>query len=52
MVLEGDGRAAATARAHLSSRLQQLAGAAGQFSDRLSMRHFSHTSRDAQALAT
>ena len=52
MVLEGDGPAAAAARVHLASRLQQLAAAAGQFSDRLSMRHFSHTSGDAQALAT
>jgi uncharacterized circularly permuted ATP-grasp superfamily protein/uncharacterized alpha-E superfamily protein len=52
MVLEGDGPAAATARLHLASRLKQLASAAGLFSDRLSMRHFSHTSRDAQALAT
>jgi len=52
MVLEGDGPAAAAARLHLAARLQQLAAAAGQFSDRLSMRHFSHTSRDSQALAT
>ena len=40
------------ARLHLAARLQQLAVAAGQFSDRLSMRHFSHTSLDSQALAT
>jgi uncharacterized alpha-E superfamily protein len=52
LVLEGDGPAAAAARVHLASRLQQLASAAGQFSDRLSMRHFSHTSLDSQALAT
>ncbi len=35
MVLEGDGPAAAAARLHLAARLQQLAIAAGQFSDRL-----------------
>ncbi|HTY93885.1 MAG TPA: circularly permuted type 2 ATP-grasp protein [Steroidobacteraceae bacterium] len=52
MVLEGDGPAAAAARAHLASRLQRLANAAGALSDRLSMRHFSHTSLDSQALAT
>ena len=52
LVLEGDGPAAAAARLHLAARLQQLASAAGQFSDRLSMRHFSHTSLDSQALAT
>jgi uncharacterized circularly permuted ATP-grasp superfamily protein/uncharacterized alpha-E superfamily protein len=52
MVLEGDGPAAAAARLHLAARLQQLAIAAGQFSDRLSMRYFSHTSLDSQALAT
>ncbi len=51
MVLEGDGPAAAAARQHLAARLQQLAGAAGQVSDRLSMRHFSHTSLDSQALS-
>jgi uncharacterized alpha-E superfamily protein len=52
LVLEGDGPAAAAARLHLAARLQQLAGAAAQFSDRISMRHFSHTSLDSQALAT
>jgi uncharacterized circularly permuted ATP-grasp superfamily protein/uncharacterized alpha-E superfamily protein len=52
LVLEGDGPAAADARLHLAARLQQLALAAGQLSDRLSMRHFSHTSLDSQALAT
>jgi len=52
MVLEGDGPAASAARLHLATRLQQLATAAAQFSDRLSMRHFSHTSLDSQALAT
>jgi uncharacterized circularly permuted ATP-grasp superfamily protein/uncharacterized alpha-E superfamily protein len=52
MVLEGDGPAAAAARAQLAARLQQLASSAGQFSDRLSMRHFSHTGLDSQALAT
>jgi uncharacterized circularly permuted ATP-grasp superfamily protein/uncharacterized alpha-E superfamily protein len=51
-VLEGDGPAAAAARLNLAGRLQQLALAAGQFSDRLSMRHFSHTSLDSQAVAT
>jgi uncharacterized alpha-E superfamily protein len=52
MVLEGDGPAAAAARVHLAARLQKLATAAGQFSERLSMRQFSHTSLDSQALAT
>ena len=52
LVLEGDGPAAAAARVHLAQRLQELALAGGQFSDRLSMRHFSHTSLDSQALAT
>jgi uncharacterized circularly permuted ATP-grasp superfamily protein/uncharacterized alpha-E superfamily protein len=52
LVLEGDGPAAAAARLLLASRLQQLAAAAAQFSDRLSMRHFSHTSLDSQAVAT
>jgi uncharacterized circularly permuted ATP-grasp superfamily protein/uncharacterized alpha-E superfamily protein len=52
LVLEGDGPAAGAARQHLAARLQQLANAAGQVSDRLSMRHFSHTSLDSQALST
>ncbi|HTV79001.1 MAG TPA: circularly permuted type 2 ATP-grasp protein [Steroidobacteraceae bacterium] len=52
LVLEGDGPAAAAARLQLAGRLQQLAAAAARFSDQLSMRHFSHTSLDAQALAT
>ncbi len=52
LVLEGDGPAAAAARQHLAARLEQLARAAAQVSDRLSMRHFSHTSLDSQALAT
>ncbi|HEX3838048.1 MAG TPA: circularly permuted type 2 ATP-grasp protein [Steroidobacteraceae bacterium] len=52
MVLEGDGPAAAAARLHLAARLQKLAAAAGRFSDRLSMRQFSHTSLDSHALAS
>jgi uncharacterized circularly permuted ATP-grasp superfamily protein/uncharacterized alpha-E superfamily protein len=52
LVLEGDGPAAAAARLHLAGRLQQLASAAAEASDRLSMRHFSHTGLDTQALST
>src|ERR1700733_15379644 len=52
LVLEGDGPAAAAARLHLAARLQQLASAAGRFSDQLSMRHFSHSGLDSHALAT
>jgi hypothetical protein len=33
-------------------RLSELAAAAGQLSDRLSMRHFAHTQLDSHALAT
>ena len=52
LVLEGDGPAAA-AGTSASGRAPAAAGRrGGQFSDRLSMRHFSHTSLDAQALAT
>jgi uncharacterized alpha-E superfamily protein len=52
MVLEGDGPAAAGARSHLAAQLRQLADAAGALSDRLSMRYFSHSGLDSQALAT
>ncbi|HTY48620.1 MAG TPA: circularly permuted type 2 ATP-grasp protein [Steroidobacteraceae bacterium] len=52
MLLEGDGPAAGEARAALAARLMGLAAAAGALSDRLSMRHFSHTDLGAQALAT
>jgi uncharacterized circularly permuted ATP-grasp superfamily protein/uncharacterized alpha-E superfamily protein len=50
--LEGDAPQAAQARANLAQRLRELALAAGQLSDRVSMRHFSHTGVDARALAT
>ena len=50
--LEKDGDAAKEARLALAGRLRELAFAAGQLSDRLSMRHFSHTGADVRALAT
>jgi uncharacterized alpha-E superfamily protein len=43
---------ACDARSRLASRLQALSGAAGQLSDRISMRYFSHTRQDARAFAT
>jgi uncharacterized circularly permuted ATP-grasp superfamily protein/uncharacterized alpha-E superfamily protein len=50
--LEGRDEAAAVARAGVADQLRALALAAGQLSDRLSSRHFSHTASDVRALAT
>ena len=50
--LEADGAEAEHARRAMSDRLRALSWAAGQLSDRLSLRHFSHITQDAQALAT
>jgi hypothetical protein len=51
-MLECDGAEAVEARLAMAARLRALGFAAGQLSDRLSLRHFSHISLDAQALAT
>ena len=50
--LEAEGAEADQARRSMAERLRALSWAAGQLSDRLSLRHFSHISQDAQALAT
>jgi uncharacterized circularly permuted ATP-grasp superfamily protein/uncharacterized alpha-E superfamily protein len=50
--LEGASEAAVEARRAVAGQLRVLAVAAGQLSDRLSMRHFSHTGADVRALAT
>ena len=50
--LEADTADAAEERQQLAHQLRGLAAVAGQLSDRLSMRHFSHTGADARALAT
>ncbi len=50
-VLEGAGYTAAGARQAFAQRLIALADAATQLSDRLSMRHFSHTEGDLQVVA-
>ena len=50
--LEADSADAAEERQQLAHQLRVLATTAGQLSDRLSMRHFSHTGADARALAT
>jgi uncharacterized circularly permuted ATP-grasp superfamily protein/uncharacterized alpha-E superfamily protein len=50
--LEADTPAAAEERLQLAHRLRELAAGAGLLSDRLSMRHFSHTGASARALAT
>jgi len=52
MALESDGAEAVQARQSMAERLRALGWAAGQLSDRLSLRHFSHITQDAQALAT
>ena len=52
MALEADGVEAVHARKSMAERLRALSWAAGQLSDRLSLRHFSHITQDAQALAT
>jgi uncharacterized circularly permuted ATP-grasp superfamily protein/uncharacterized alpha-E superfamily protein len=50
--LEADTPDAAEERQQLAHQLRALAAAAAQLSDRISMRHFSHTGADARALAT
>jgi uncharacterized circularly permuted ATP-grasp superfamily protein/uncharacterized alpha-E superfamily protein len=50
--LEAEGADAEQARRAMADRLRALGWAAGQLSDRLSLRHFSHITLDAQALAT
>jgi uncharacterized alpha-E superfamily protein len=50
--LEADTPAAAEERLQLAHRLRDLGLHAGQLSDRVSMRHFSHTGADARSLAT
>jgi uncharacterized alpha-E superfamily protein len=52
LTLDGDGQDASNARQSLATRLRALASSAGELSDRLSMRHFSHISLDLHALAT
>jgi len=49
LTLEDDGDAARAARQQLAARLLALQAAGAQLSDRLSMRHFSHTG-DAQSV--
>jgi uncharacterized circularly permuted ATP-grasp superfamily protein/uncharacterized alpha-E superfamily protein len=50
-VLEGVGYTAIAARQAFAQRLLALNDAATQLSNRLSMRHFSHTERDVQVVA-
>jgi uncharacterized circularly permuted ATP-grasp superfamily protein/uncharacterized alpha-E superfamily protein len=50
--LEADSAEAAEERQQLAHQLRELAIGAGHLSDRLSMRHFSHTGASARALAT
>lgn len=52
MALESDGPEAEEARKSMAERLRALSSAAGNLSDRLSLRHFSHIALDAQVLAT
>jgi len=52
VALEAADATAGTLRARLATRLNALGAAAAQLSDRISMRHFSHTGLDAQALAS
>jgi len=51
LTLEGDGDEAQASRRALAARLKALQGAGAQLSDRLSMRHFSHTD-DSQSVWT
>jgi len=51
-LLELQQEVAAEARQELAARLRKLAASAGQLSDHLSLRYFSHVSLDWQALAT
>jgi uncharacterized alpha-E superfamily protein len=50
--LERDAPEAALARESLAAQLGEFSASAGRLSDRLSMRHFSHTGDAAYALAT
>ncbi|HKE93730.1 MAG TPA: circularly permuted type 2 ATP-grasp protein [Povalibacter sp.] len=50
-VLEGSGYTAVAARQEFSRQLLGVAEAATQLSDRLSMRHFSHTEEDLRVMA-
>jgi uncharacterized circularly permuted ATP-grasp superfamily protein/uncharacterized alpha-E superfamily protein len=50
--LEAGTTAASEERLTLAHQLRELALHAGQLSDRVSMRHFSHTGADARSLAT
>jgi uncharacterized alpha-E superfamily protein len=50
--LERRDEVAVELRRAVAEQLRSLAAAAGDLSDRLSMRHFSHTGADARALAT
>ena len=50
--LESEGPESVEAREALSANLKELSAAAARLSDRLSMRHFSHTGDAARALAT
>jgi uncharacterized alpha-E superfamily protein len=52
LTLEREGPEAEEERQSLAGRLRALSAAAGQLSDRLSLRHFSHISLDSQSLAT
>jgi uncharacterized alpha-E superfamily protein len=51
LILEGEGDEAQTSRQTLAARLTALQASAAQLSDRLSMRHFSHTG-DSQSVWT
>jgi uncharacterized circularly permuted ATP-grasp superfamily protein/uncharacterized alpha-E superfamily protein len=50
--IEVEGSAGAAQRRRLSVALAELGSAAGQLSDRLSLRHFSHVDRDLQMVTT
>ena len=50
--LERPGEVAVESRRAVAEQLRALAASAAELSDRLSMRHFSHTGADARALAT
>jgi uncharacterized circularly permuted ATP-grasp superfamily protein/uncharacterized alpha-E superfamily protein len=52
VALEAGDDTARQLREALAAHLHALGAAAAQLSDRISMRHFSHTNLDAQALAT
>ncbi|MEO7774747.1 MAG: circularly permuted type 2 ATP-grasp protein [Steroidobacteraceae bacterium] len=49
--LEGAGEATRAARRELANALAALEASTGKLSDRLGMRHFSHTDRDEQTVA-